>query len=228
MMIARHSNRDDAGFSLPELLVTILVFGIVGTMVVTFFTNVTRSFTEDRAASDSINIAAIGMDELTRVIRSGTEIEVQGQTLNNPVFVSAKNEDVTLYAFLDTNSANPKPVKVRFYVDTNRILKETRWDAYVVNAKYFSFNTAATSTRDIARLITPRVAPDLYLFTYYKADGTQLVVPTTGTFTTAQLRSIVAVKVTMTVQADLTERANPVRLENTVGIPNLGVSRVGP
>ena len=220
--------RNDAGFSLPELLVTILIFGIVSTIITTFFIGVTRSFTEDRAATDSVNIAAIGMNELTRVIRSGTEIEVQNQTLNNPVFVAASNEDVTLYAFLDTDSANPKPVKVRFYVGTDRILKETRWDSYIVNTSYWAFNATATSTKDVARLITPRVSPDLYLFTYYKADGTILPVPTTGTFTTAQLRTIASVKVTMTVQADLTGRAKPVRLENTVGIPNLGISRVGP
>jgi hypothetical protein len=30
------------------------------------------------------------------------------------------------------------------------------------------------------------------------------------------------------VQADLTRRANAVELQNTVGIPNLGISRVVP
>jgi prepilin-type N-terminal cleavage/methylation domain-containing protein len=225
-MAWRSLRSSEAGMSLPELLVTITVFGIVSTIIVSFFINVTTTLTQDKAATDSTNIASVGINELTRVIRSGTEIEVQGQTLNNPVFVSAKTEEMTLYAFLDTDSANPKPVKVRFFIDTNRILKETRWNAYTINTDYWAFNTAAASTRDIARLIGPRVAPEKYLFTYYKEDGSELVVTSTA-FTTAQLRSIVSVKVTMKVQADLTARAKPVVLENTVGIPNLGISRLG-
>jgi prepilin-type N-terminal cleavage/methylation domain-containing protein len=218
---------DDRGFSLPELLVTIFIFGVASTIIVTFFINVTRTFTRDRAATDSTVIAAIGMNELTRVIRAGTEIEVQGQPLNNPVFVAARNEELIMYAFLDTDSANPRPVKVRFWIDSGRILRETRWDSYPVNTDYWGFNSFEKSSRPVARLIPPRVAPDKYLFTYYTADGTVLT-PPTGSFTPGQLRTIASVKVTMIVQADLTARAERVQLENTVGIPNLGVSRVGP
>ena len=219
---------DDAGFSLPELLVTVFVFGVASTIVVTFFVNVNRTFTADRLQTDSTEIAAVGMNELTRVIRSGTEIEVQGQTLNNPVFVTAKNEELVMYSFLDTNSANPKPIKVRFWIDTDRVLKEQRWDSYIINTDYFAFNTASNYSRAVARLIPPRKSPDKYLFSYFTAAGAQLTPPSTGAFTTAQLRTIASVKVTLIVQADLTERAQRVQLENTVGIPNLGISRIGP
>lgn len=218
----------ESGFSLIELLVTMFVLGLLSTVVVSFFVSMTTTFTRDSAATDSTNVAAIGMNEVTRVIRAGTEIPVQGQTLNNPVFVTAKNEEVTLYAYLDTDSASPTPVKIRFAVDSGRELVETRWNSYVINGSYWAFNATAASSRDIARLIKPHETGESWLFTYYLADGTILPVPGSGTFTTAQLRSIAAVKVTMTVQADLTDRAAPVTIQNTVGIPNLGISRLVP
>jgi type II secretory pathway pseudopilin PulG len=225
-VIRRIPAQSDSGISLVELLVTMFILSILGTVVVTFFASFTQTFTRERAASDSANIAAVGMNELTRVIRSGTEIEVQGQVLNNPVFLLAGNEDVTLYSFLDTDAASPTPVKVRFYVDTNRVLKETRWSSTIVNGKYFSFNTSPDSTRSVARLITTGPVNGLSLFTYYAADGTVIAPPATGSFSTDQLRAIASVRVTLSVQADPTRRADPVVLQNAVGIPNLGVSRV--
>ena len=227
-MIRRMMKHDESGFSLPELLVTIFVFGIASTIVVTFFINVSRTFTADRLQTESTEIAAVGMNELTRVIRAGTEIEVQGQALNNPVFVSAGNEELIIYSFLDTDSANPKPVKVRFWIDSGRVLNEQRWDSYVINNDYFAFQAVSNYSRPVASLIPVRTSPDKYLFTYLNAAGVEIPVPGSGTFTTAQLRTIASVKVTMIVQADLTGRSNRVQLENTVGLPNLGISRIGP
>jgi type II secretory pathway pseudopilin PulG len=228
MRFTRRLRGDSTGLGLSELVVTIFILGILSTIVVGLYVNVSRTFNEDSAATDSTNVAALGMNELTRVIRAGTEIPVQGQTLNNPVFVAASNEDVTLYAYIDTGSAAPQPVKVRFYINGSRKLIETRWNSYTINTSYWAFNTTVDTTKTVASFIKTRAAGEKYIFTYYKADGTQLVVPGTGTFTTNELRSIAAVQVTMTVQADLVERANPVTLQNTVGIPNLGISRVGP
>jgi len=223
---------DERGLGLPEFVVTMLLLGLVTTMVMTLVVTINRTFTRDRAATDSATVAAIGMNELTRVIRSGTEIKVQGQTLTDPVFVSVKNEDVVLYAFLDTTSTNPKPIKVRFSINTNRELVETRWAATettVSGTRYWTFPAAAapSSTRAVARRIMPWTAGEKYLFTYLKADGSALS-PIPASPTTIELRGIVAVQLTLKVQADSTARAEPVTLQNAVGIPNLGISRVGP
>jgi len=220
--------RDERGFGLAELVVTIFITGIVVTLVVTLFTNVSRTFTRENSATASTNAAALGMDEITRVVRSGTEIGVSGSLLNDPVFVSADKESVTLYAFIDTDSVRSVPVKVRFSINADRKLIETRWASYALPGGYWGFQSVEQSSRFITSYIVAPAAGEKSLFTYYKADGTELVIPTSGTLTANERRSIAAVQVTMTVQADTTARANPVTLRNTVGIPNLGISRVGP
>lgn len=221
------ATRDD-GYSLPELLVTIFVLGILSTVVVSFYVSMTGAFTRDRAATDSTTTASVGMNNLTRVIRAGTEIRVQGQSLNTPVFLDAKNEELTMHAFLDTDSTDPRPVKIRFWINAQRELMETRWESRRVNGSYFVFDAQPSGTRVIARTVAPRASGQPWLFTYRAADNSSLTPPANGAFTESQLRNIAAVQVTLTVQADRTSRADPVTLQSTVGIPNLGISRVGP
>ena len=224
--------RDESGITLAELMVTIFVLGVLSTVVVTLFVNVSTTFNRDRAATESVGIAAVGMNEVTKVIRAGTEIRVANVTLNDPVFEVAKAEEMTIRAYLsDVSTGELSPVKIELKVDaTSRALTEKRWSSYKQNG-FWLFNSAPGATRTIARSI-PAIVPPLasgqkYLFTYYDATNTELIIPAAG-LTESQRRAVAAVQVTLTVQVDTTGRAKPVTLQNTVGIPNLGVSRVGP
>ena len=217
----------DLGLGLPELIVSIMLLALLSALVLGLFTTVTRSTTRDRAATDSTNVASIGMDELTRVIRAGTEVGLTGGGATNaPVFITATQNELTLYAYIDTASTNAVPVKVRFSIDGSRRLIETRWRATTTSSPWsFVADSTPTSSRTVARSIPAGAGA---LFQYFDATGAGLPVPAAGVFTTAQLKSIAAVRVQLTVQADLTARALPVTMRNTVGIPNLGISRVGP
>jgi prepilin-type N-terminal cleavage/methylation domain-containing protein len=224
---------DQAGMTLVELMVTIFVLGVLGTVVVTLFVNVSTTFTRDRAATDSTNVAAIGMNEITKVIRAGTTIRVAGSNLDDPVFEIADKEEMLLRSYLaDSSTGVLSPVKVELKINaTTRELTERRWTSTKNTAGYWIFSTTAGASRTVARTI-PVIVPPLksgqkYLFTYYDKDSVELVIPTGG-LTLDQRRAVAAVGVTVTVQADLSGRAKPVTLQNTVGIPNLGISRVGP
>lgn len=227
----------ESGIGLPELLVAMTLLAILMTIVVSVFSSFTRTFTTSRAATDSTNIASIGMNEVTRVIRAGTEIEVNGSPTNLSVFVSAAREDVTLHAFIDADSTDPAPIMVRFLVDpVTRDLVEQRWPATKVDG-YWTFPSPASapaSSRTVARQIVAPDSGEASLFTYLTSEGcpeaepTCDIVPASGDgLSVDEIRSVVAVEVTMKVQADETERAEPVTLTNRVGIPNLGKSRVG-
>jgi prepilin-type N-terminal cleavage/methylation domain-containing protein len=223
--------KDERGVSLIELIVAIALFAMLGTMVVSLFAGFSGAFSRDRAVSDSTSVAAVGMNEVTRVIRSGTEIAVSGSPVNAAVFAVAADDTVVLQAYLDTDAANPAPVLVRFAIDpVTQELMETRWKA-VKSTDFWAFPQYPAGTtlskRPIARQIVPRSASEPYLFRYLDVDGKALTFDVTGRLTDADRRKVAAVQVTLRVQADPTGETKPAVLQNTVGIPNLGVARVG-
>lgn len=234
---ARLRISEERGLSLPELLVAMFLLGILSVLLVSSFSSFTSNFTRTQLATDSTNVAAAGMNEVTRVVRSGTEIEVSGASVNLPVFVAARGEQAVLHSFLDTQSTAPAPIMVRFTVDAvTRNLLEERWAATKVDG-YWTFPSpvsAPTTSRVIARQIVLPAAGEAPLFTYLKIDGcppaapTCEIVPVSGdSLSAAEMKSIVAVQVRMKVQTDSLGRAEPVTISNRVGIPNLGISRVG-
>lgn len=225
--------RADSGTTLAELLVTIMLLGFFLTILVSVVVTMSRNFTEQRAAGDNIRTASLAANELTRIIRSGTETRVSGNPLNNPVFTEVGNERLTVNAFIDTEATNPRPVRVRFYVrtlpDGTRELREQRFDANPASGPYWTFSGSAASDRLLTRHVTATTGTQPWMFRYERADGTAVVPPTASAVITdaATLRQVARVVVTVRVQSDVTSRAVPMVITNEVGIPNLGIDRVG-
>ena len=213
------------------------LLGILSVLVVSSFSSFTTNFTRTQLATDSTNVAAAGMNEVTRVVRSGTEIEVSGGSVNLPVFISARREQAVLHSYLDAQSTSPAPIMVRFTVDpATRDLLEERWASTKVNGHWIfpSPTSVPASSRVVARQIVAPAVGEASLFTYLKTSGCPVeqptceIVPVSGDeLSAAEIRSIVAVQVRMKVQSDSLGRAEPVTISNRVGIPNLGISRVG-
>ncbi|WP_341952898.1 prepilin-type N-terminal cleavage/methylation domain-containing protein [Salinibacterium sp. TMP30] len=220
----RRIHRNEAGVTLSELIVTIALMSMLLAMVMTIFVTFTRTFADERSATSNTAGATIAMNELTRVIRSGTENPVAASTLNDPVFSYAGTEHVVLQAYLDTDAANPQPVKVEFVITGDRTLVERRWDARLLPSGYFAFQAAMASERTVVRQISTGTTP---VFRFFDDANTELTPPANGSLTLSQRREVAAVKVSMTIQTDPTGRAKTASLENTVGIPNLGLSRIG-
>lgn len=226
MSSVRDLRRDERGFSIPEMIVAMSLLGVVMTLVLTFVVSFSTTFSKERAAFESTNVAAVGMNSLTKVIRSGT-------TLTEPdraIFLKADNEELIMYSYLADDSVDPAPIRVRFAIDANRQLREARWNASSSDNPWtFPALTAPpVSQRVVARTIVAPTAAQLaaggsYLFTYLNIDGAVIPTPVA----TNQLGNIATVRVTMTVQADGTGRAEPVVLQNRVAMPNLTTSRLG-
>ncbi|GIG35116.1 PilW family protein [Cellulomonas pakistanensis] len=225
MTALRRRPRGDAGVSLPELLVTMALLGLLTAIVMTLVATSSRSFTRDRAATESAMTASTGMNELTRVIRSGTTLRPTGVSQDAPVFLDARANALTIYAYIDTSSSSPRPMQARFSIDGQRRVVETRWLA-TTSASPWSFQSSPSSSRPIARSV-PTGAPAL--FRYFDAEGDELVPPANGSnMSEADRRLVAAVQIHLTVQADGTGRADAVEMQNTVSIPNLGISRIRP
>ncbi|MCR2785920.1 MULTISPECIES: type II secretion system protein [unclassified Microbacterium] len=214
--------------TLIELVVAMGVFGILLTLVVSMFVGAARLFSDQQGAIDNSRLASTSMNEVTRIIRAGTEIPVPGSTVKKPVFAYAGAEKIIIHSFIDAGtSADPPPVRVEFARNSGNELIETRWAAHhePVGSTYWAFASAATSSRPIARSLTP-VTAGAPLFRYYDQNGGVLSPPAGASLTIDQIRTIASVQVTMRVQADASGRVEPVSIQNMVGIPNLGVARV--
>lgn len=214
----------DAGVTLPELLVTMMLLGLLSAIALALVTSVTRSFTDERAATDNTMVASNGMNELTRVVRSGTALELPGVATQAPVFLDARPMTAVLYVYIDADSAAPRPMKVQFTIDGQGRLRETRWLATSTDAPW-TFATSAQPTRTVATSVSTTAGA---LFRYFDAEGHELVVPVTGALTAAQREEIAAVRISLTVQSSASGRTEPVELRNTVSLPNLGISRIRP
>lgn len=225
-MMRPRSSRSDAGLTLLELLVAMGVSSILIALVATVFVTTSRVFTDQEGATDSARVASTAMNEVTRVVRAGTELPESGKTANTPVFAYAGAEKIEMAAFIDAESSkDPAPVKVSFGRNSANELVETRWAADRYLKIYWKFRDSPASARTIARSL---LAPDKTrpLFRYFDKDGAALTPAAGASLSEDQRRNIASVQITMQVQANGSGRTAPVAIQNMVGLPNLGVARV--
>lgn len=215
------------GISLTELIVAMMIFGIASMIVVGFFVSTTKTMALAQTLSVNTKQASNAMNESARFIRAGTENPLPNSDTNDPAFVEARDETLTMYAYVNLQSSEQTPIMVQLYLDGRRQLVEKQWAAIPVAGGYWSFPSTSTtpaSTRVLATFVAPRTSPERWLFTYVTEDGT--VLPANTSMTPDQRRSIAAVTVSLSLQKEGAPDAHRVTLRNTVGIPNLGKHRV--
>lgn len=212
----------ERGISLIELLVTMLVLGILSAIVVSLFLSTTKSVALGASTHQNTSTASNVMNEVSRVIRSGTALPETGGT-TKPAFVAASTEKISMYSFVDADAVAPKPVLVELAIDsTTRQLTEKRWAARVNASGFWFFDSASVliSTRTLPGQIVGPGSSASPVFTFLKADQTPLPF-TAAALTTAQLAEVASVRVTLSVRDGGSGTSDPVMLTNTVGIPNL-------
>jgi Tfp pilus assembly protein PilW len=235
----RRLARDQAGITLVEMLVAIALTAIVSTLMVSIVVTVSRTFTRESQASTNSAAASVGMRELSRVVRSAAEVSLAGfPTGAAPAdaFLSAGPHQLRLYSFVEGDVAAPAPLTVQFAVAGDGTLSETRWagspavasgatPASSASTTVWQFAATPASTRPILRgVVSTTAAP---LFRYYSAAGVELLPNSAGELTSAQLATIASVRVALRVQQSPTSTAAAGELENTIGLPNLGITRSG-
>ena len=227
------SRRSDIGLSLTELLVSMGLSTLVLTMVVGFFVQITSATVK---ANDSRNTTAIASNianELADVIRPATTLRVVGSTAPDPAIVSATDTSLTIYAYVDNTSNDVRPIRVNFSQDSQKRLVEKRWLA-TKNAttglwEFPAVTATPTSTRVFpGALIDPSTVPGAGatetapLFVYLDS-ASQVAAPSGTGLTLAQRNSIAAIRFTVRTRTDTSTTAKPVAIQNTVGMPNLGL-----
>ncbi len=201
----------DDGLSLPELLVTMVLFSLIGTVIVQTYAATTASVQRSTWRQDNTRLAQNAMETLTKSIRAGSKIEQYSATAL-PAFTEATETSLGVHAFL-----GDRPTRLTYTVDSSGQLVETRLTADAGStAPYWTFSGTPTTRVVTDQVVNTASQP---LFVYYDGTGTAFV-PTPGD--TASLDAVRSVEVSLSVQARDTGEVPPTVLEQRIYLPNLG------
>ncbi|MGV8886076.1 MAG: type II secretion system protein [Microbacteriaceae bacterium] len=229
----RPLRRNEDGITLIELLVAMILLGILLTVVVSLYVSATNAVSLARAVTGNTKQVSNAMNEASRVIRAGTENPLTPPATPAPAFVSAKKDDVIIYAFINLENAQEQPQMIRLWVDrATGTFMESRWRATAVTGTTrwtfpsnpcLATNVPAGCTIPDGKTMLAEAVPasSTLIFQYFQKNGTPIPVPAAG-LSLADRGLVSSVKITLTTQTSLTDASNPVTLENTVGMPNLG------
>lgn len=203
----------DAGLSLVELIVAIMITGVVLSIVATMFVNVARVTADANGTNTRTSVASNVMNEISKVVRTAANNATASSEDPDPALVSGTAATLTLYSYVDTSATSPAPTKVTFRVDANG----TAWEDRVAGSasgSYWVF-TGTTTSRQLGGPVTATS-----LFTYLDQDN-KVVTPGSTGLTLAQRNLISSIKVTVTIANNPTLGSDPIVIINTVGMPNL-------
>lgn len=209
--------RDDAGVTLVETLVVMVLSGILMSITAVFFVTVTKQTiqSEDirRSTADASNI----MNVVSTSIRAAVRNAVATSPTPDPAVVAASSTSVTIITYTDAGPSFETPLRLRYRVDSAGRMVEDRWDASVVNgyAVFPSMSVDPDSTRVLGNVVVNTSGEPL--FRYYNTNGGQL--GGTGWLTDTQRAAVTAVRFNVKVRADSSNEV--VVLDNTVGMPNM-------
>lgn len=113
MSLRRHQD-PDAGFSLVEMAVTMLLASIVLALTVTIFSTAEHSSSTTQQRFTATADAADAMLVVTQALRAALPTTTAGNTQSSVTFVSAGANSVSFYASLGANDSGPAPTLVTF------------------------------------------------------------------------------------------------------------------
>ena len=215
--LAALRDRRDAGVSLAELLVAMMVFAILIAITGGFMVSASRASSQTQSIDSATRVATNGMTAVTRTLRAATENPVKGQTLPDAAFPQATANAVTVYAYVNLASSDATPVMVQYYLD-GTALKEKTWPGVVSTDGFWTFGTTPKTRTVASPLVT-----GTDLFAYVDADGATISLAA-GAVPAAKIASIAAVRVRVQAGTANTPAASTT-LVNTVGLPNLDIAR---
>lgn len=182
----------DAGVTLAELSVTMLIGGVLIALVATVVVQAYRLQGKTTARENDTTDAQIVMDTMSRALRMAVNLQDPSDASKKlPAFSTATPTEVTF----TTNLADD-PIKVRYKL-VDGVLTQTTWTPQVAGAgKNSTYGSTGTS-----RILSSSVVQSggNSLFSYDYVDGTNCVdtVPKTDAAS-----KICSVQVTLTIDTD--------------------------
>ena len=229
--------RADDGFSLTEVLVSMIIFTIIMAAATTLIIGFTKSNGENVARQTQIETGRQASETITRTLRTAVMPSQLGCTTCTgwDAFVIGQDFSVQFYANIDNPKNTIGPSRVSYTVPTTGaqagflIEKKQIPDSNIAGPSGYVYCDAEASTANAAckaRLRTRILAKGVQtvagkaLFTYYKAGGVQLVPVSGGSLTSADLSNVLAVQLSVAVRQSTSLKMKPTRYIQRVTLPN--------
>jgi len=213
---------DDAGVSLVEVLVTMMVSAVLLAIAGSLFVSVAQATTASNQTRDAAAVAGNGANAIGRAVRSAVQLAKLNQVALEPAIIAGSDSSLTLSSLvMESSSTSLEPVQIRYSVVGGALIEET-WTGSSTTG-YWLFPSAATSTKNLGSTIVPAATGETPLFSYLDAAGAPIVAAAGG-LTPAQRLAVTSVRLVLRVQSASSATSAPVIIDTVIGMPNLGYS----
>lgn len=206
----RRMGRDQAGFTMTEMIVTVMLLGIVLTFTIQGLISMTQATNRNDLRLQNLDEARVIMGAVSKDLRTGTML-VAGTS----PFIVAEDNRVVFYANLSATG----PKKVEIYIDaTNpkeKILVEKVTDQDP-GSDPPTYTTQPAKTRLVGKYVANGTG--MPLFTYYDSTGAVL---TPTPLDATNMLAVRSVGITLAIRKDVDPTIPSTTLVNRVSLPNI-------
>ena len=214
----RRKSSSEAGFSLAELLSTVVILGVLTSVVAAMFITSVQAMHDNTVRLDQVNTGRTAMETMTRVLRTSvlpSSLVSCGATCTaDTAFLTASQRTVSFYADIDNPGNSVGPSRVTIAVDSSGNLTESIQPPDPGSAATgYTWNTASLMR---SKLLAQGVSTTANLFTYYLYGSTTPYTTVTGT----PLQDVDAIDILLKVGLPGTQ-ATPTTTVERVSLPNV-------
>ncbi|ROR80010.1 hypothetical protein SAMN06295974_1904 [Plantibacter flavus] len=204
-------------------MVTIMLIAIVMTIATGAFASMARVTANAQSIDLDVRNASNAMNEVSRVLRAATRNPVRETALAAPAVIEARADTVSVYAYVNLENADARPIMVTFAVtDTNDFVEST-YDGVQDERGYWDF-TGPARTRTLAENV--QRTPEQPTFRYLDLAQRTLELETDGALSERNRRQVTAVELQITVDGvDGANNRVGITLQSTAHLSNVHNAR---
>ena len=224
-LVTRH---DDAGVTLAEMSVTVVVLSLLTGSLVAMVTAGVRVSSGVKERLDQSNTATISMERMSRNLRTAV-LQSQLTTAcvvtacTDSAFLVGSPTSVQFYADVDNPGNSVGPSRVTYTV-TNGVLSETiqKPDSPTPDANGYHYCTPSTTCIVPSTVLATGVQSASPVFIYYTAAAptTAMTMGTGGVLSAAQLKTVDSIDLTLQVVSAGTSPVLGASLYERIALPN--------
>ncbi|HMO10937.1 MAG TPA: type II secretion system protein [Actinotalea sp.] len=230
---------DDRGATLPEMLITMMIFGIVVSATITLVIGFQRSNAQNVSRQEQISTANVAMQEMVRTLRSAVKPAqlpaCAAASCPEEAFITASDFRVRFYSNLENAGNAVGPSRVEYWVATGGADEGTLYQTVqrpdsnlpgpsgsyeYCNATAVGASAACRSRYQVKPIATGVRTDGTPLFSYFNQSGAAMVPPSGGSLPTNQMAHMLGVEMRVRVQSDAAYTADPTELVQRITLPN--------